>query len=127
MLNRGMTDQPVNPYTSTPRPISPADEKLWATLVHVGGLFFSFIPALVGFLVFGDRGPFVRGHTVTALNFQLTMILAALLGVITTPLLIGFVILAAVVVLIVTLSIVAAVAANRGQEYTYPVTIRFVK
>jgi len=30
-------------------------------------------------------------------------------------------------VLIVTLSIVAAVAANRGQAYTYPVTIRFVK
>jgi uncharacterized Tic20 family protein len=124
-----MTDEPVNPYTSTPRPISPADEKLWATLVHVGGvfIFFTFIPALVGFLVLGDRGPFVRGHTVTALNFQLTMLIAALLGVITTPLLIGFVILTAVVVLIVTLSIIAAVAANRGQVYTYPVTIRFVK
>ena len=79
-----MTDQPpANPYSAAPQPLSPADEKLWATLVHVGGIFFGFIPSLIGFLVLGNRGPFVRGHSATALNFQLTMIIAGAIGAIT--------------------------------------------
>ncbi|OYX54334.1 MAG: hypothetical protein B7Y93_06585 [Micrococcales bacterium 32-70-13] len=107
--------------------MSPADEKLWATLVHVGGIFFGFVPALIGFLVLGNRGPFVRGHTATALNFQLTMIIAAAIGGITVFVLIGFFIIIAVSVLIVVFSIIAALAANRGEAYTYPLTIPFIK
>ncbi len=107
--------------------MSPADEKLWATLVHVGGIFFSFVPALVGFLVLGDRGPFVRGHTATALNFQLTMVIASAIGAITSWFIIGVFVLIAVSVLIIVFSIIAALAANRGEAYTYPLTIAFIK
>lgn len=107
--------------------MSPADEKLWATLVHVGGIFFGFIPSLIGFLVLGNRGPFVRGHTATALNFQLTMIIAAAIGGITAWLIVGFLIIIAVSVLIIVLSIIAAIAANRGEAYLYPLTIPFIK
>ncbi|UTT62504.1 DUF4870 domain-containing protein [Microcella humidisoli] len=122
-----MTDQPpVNPYATTPQPMSPADEKLWATLVHVGGIFFGFVPALIGFLVLGNRGPFVRGHTATALNFQLTMIIAGAIGAITSWLIIGIFVLIAVSVLILVFSIIAALAANRGEAYTYPLTIPFI-
>jgi uncharacterized Tic20 family protein len=123
-----MTDQPpANPYAATPQPMSPADEKLWATLVHVGGIFFGFIPALIGFLVLGNRGPFVRGHTATALNFQLTMIIAAAIGAITSWLIIGIFIIIAVSIVIIVLSIIAAIAANRGEAYLYPLTIPFIK
>ena len=122
-----MTDQPVNPYASVPQPMTPADEKLWATLVHVGGIFFSFVPALIGFLVFSDRGPFVRAHTATALNFQLTMVIAAAIGVVTAWLIVGILVLVAVSILIIVFSIIAALAANRGEIYTYPLTIRFIK
>jgi len=122
-----MTDQPVNPYASTPQPMSPSDERLWATLVHVGGIFFSFVPALVGFLLFGDRGPFVRGHNVTALNFQLTMLIAIMVGVITAWLIVGILLIIAVGIVVVVFSIMAAVAANRGEAYTYPLTIPFIK
>ncbi len=66
---------PQNPYEQTPQ-LSPSDEKLWATLIHIGGIFFSFIPALIGYLVLKDRGPFIREHTATALNFQITMAIA---------------------------------------------------
>ena len=31
---------PVNPYATAPAPLRPEDEKLWATLIHVGGIFF---------------------------------------------------------------------------------------
>ena len=61
--------------SATPQ-LNPSDEKLWATLIHIGGIFFSFVPALIGYLVLKDRGPFIREHTATALNFQITMAIA---------------------------------------------------
>ncbi|WP_157156370.1 MULTISPECIES: DUF4870 domain-containing protein [unclassified Diaminobutyricimonas] len=115
----------TNPY-QTPQPLSPADEKLWATLIHLGGIFFSFVPALIGYLVFKDRGPFVRDHARVALNFQITMIIAYIVGGITSILLIGFLILAAAGILVVVFSIIAAITANRGEYYKYPLTIPFI-
>ena len=106
--------------------MSPADEKLWATLVHVGGIFFGFVPALIGFFVLGKRGPFVRGHTATALNFQLTMLIASFAGGVLSFVLIGYFLLAAVSIVVLIFSIIAALAANRGEAYTYPLTIPFI-
>ena len=108
------------------QPLNPADEKLWATLIHVGGIFFNFIPALIGYLGLKDRGPFVRAHTATALNFQLTLLIASFVGWVLTIVVIGFVILAAVWVVNIVFSIIAAIAANKGEWYTYPMSIRFV-
>lgn len=106
--------------------MSPADEKLWATLIHIGGIFFYFIAPLIGYLVLKDRGPFVRQHTATALNFQLTLILGWIASTILTFVLIGFLAYLAVAVLAILFPILAAVAANRGEYYAYPVAIRFV-
>ena len=117
---------PVNPYATAPAPLRPEDEKLWATLIHVGGIFFGFVPALVGYLVLKDRGPFIRGHSTTALNFQLTMLIGYVIGYVTAFVFIGFFVLLAVGILVVVFGIIAAVAANRGEEYYYPVAIRFL-
>ncbi len=124
---------PPNPY-QTVQPMSASDEKLWATLVHVGGIFFGFIPALVGYLVCKDRGPFVRHHTATALNFQLTLLIASFVGgilavvmfvtVLLAPL--GILIVLGLSVVVIVFSIIAAIRANNGQFYTYPVAIPFV-
>ncbi|WP_349899913.1 DUF4870 domain-containing protein [Parafrigoribacterium soli] len=121
-----MTDStpPTNPYRGS-TPLSAADEKLWATLVHVGGIFFHILPSLIGYLILKERGPFIRQHTASALNFQLTLIIAYIVGAITTILLIGVVILLAAVVANVVFSILAAIAANRGESYVYPLAIRF--
>ena len=96
-----MTTPPPPPYggASVPAAMSPSDEKLWSTLVHLGGLFFGFLAPLIGYLVLKDRGPFVRAHTATALNFQLTLLIAYLVGGILTFVLIGFLILIAAYVL----------------------------
>jgi len=106
--------------------MSPADEKLWATLVHVGGLFFGPLPALIGYLVLKDRGPFVRAHTATALNFQLTLLIAYIVGSILSIVVIGIFVLIAAYVLNIVFSIIAAVKANRGEWYQYPLTIKFL-
>lgn len=119
------TPPPASPYAAS-QPLSPADEKLWATLIHVGGILFGFLPALIGYLVLKDRGPFIRQHTATALNFQLTMVIAYIAGVILTFLLIGIFVLIAVGIVVIIFSIMAAIAANNGQTYSYPLSIKFV-
>lgn len=119
---------PQPPYGGPvpPQPLNPADEKLWSTLVHVGGIFFGFLPALIGYLVMKDRGPFVRAHSATALNFQLTLLIAEVVGWLTSWLLIGFFIVFAVYIVRIVFSIIAAVKANQGQWYKYPLAITFV-
>lgn len=127
---------PQNPYPqSGQRQMQPADEKLWSMLIHLGGAIVSFLsyaslaflPALIGFLVLKDRGPFVRENTRNALNFQLTMLIGVIVGWITTFILIGFLILLAVWVVNIVFSIIAAVRSNRGEVYQYPLTIQFIK
>jgi uncharacterized Tic20 family protein len=123
-----VTTPPQHPYAAAqPQPMSPADEKLWATLVHLGGLFVGFLAPLIGFLILRDRGPFIRAHTATALNFQLTLLIAYIAGVVLSVVVIGIFILLAAYVLNIVLCIVAAVKANRGDWYTYPLTISFVR
>ena len=117
---------PQQPYGGSAQQLSPADEKLWATLVHVGGILFSWIPALIGYLVLKDRGPFVRAHTATALNFQITLFIAYVVGWILSIVGIGLLIVAAVWVVNIVFSIIAAVKANQGAYYTYPIAIKFV-
>ena len=106
--------------------MNPADEKMWSILTHVGGIFFSFVPALITYLVFRDRGPFVRQHTATALNFQLTMLIASVVSGFLIIIIIGFFMLMAIGIVIIVFSIIAAVTANRGEGYTYPLSIKFV-
>ncbi len=120
-----MSENTPNPY-QTSQPLSPSDEKLWATLVHLGGIFFHFLPALLGYFLLRDRGPFIREHSRTALNFQLTVLLGYLVGLFTLWLFVGGIIILAVAVIDIIFSIIAAIAANRGELYTYPVAIRFI-
>ncbi|HEV7623604.1 MAG TPA: DUF4870 domain-containing protein [Amnibacterium sp.] len=129
--------QDVPPATVAPQPLSQSDERLWATLIHVGGIIIGFISPLIGYLVLKDRSSFVREHSRTALNFQITMaaaqianiILGIILGIVT----LGFWLFAqwlisiAIWVVVVVFSIVAAIAANKGELYKYPLSIEFIK
>jgi len=119
------TPPPANPYPA-PNQLSPADEKLWATLIHLGGILFSFLPALIGYIVLKDRGPFIRAHSATALNFQITLAIAYFVGTITSFIGVGVLILLAAWILGIVFSIIAAIAANKGEWYTYPLTIKFL-
>ena len=73
-----------------------------------------------------DRGPFIRAHTATALNFQITIFIAYVVGGILSIVVIGIFIIIAAWVLNIVFSIIAAVKANQGEYYTYPVAIKFV-
>lgn len=118
-----------NAPQSAQTPMSPADERLWSTLVHLGGIFFGFLPALIGFLVLKERGPFVREHTRQALNFQISVIIYSIalsvIAVITLG--IGALLFIPFGIAVLVFMIIAAVAANKGEWYRYPLTIEFIK
>ena len=116
-------------YDQTPaaQPLSPADEKLWATLIHVGGIVLGFIAPLVGYLVLKDRSAFVRDNARNALNFQILIAIAYVAGIILSVVLIGLFVVIAAGVISVIFSIMGALAANRGEVYKYPLTVNFIK
>lgn len=118
---------PAPPYGGYAAPMSPSDERLWATLIHLGGLFVSFLVPLVGYFVLRDRGPFIRAHTATALNFHLTLVIVLFVGTILVFAIIGIFVLIAAGILALVFSIIAAIKANQGEWYTYPLAIPFVK
>nr|WP_054687211.1 DUF4870 domain-containing protein [Microbacterium sp. No. 7] len=107
--------------------MSPSDQRLWATLIHVGGIFLGFLPGLVGYLVMRDRDAFVRGHAVTALNFQITIVIAVAAGFVLSFVGIGVLVILAAYLLDLVFSIIAAVRANQGVPYTYPLAIPFIR
>lgn len=138
----------VNPYQQAPTPLSPYEETQTSLLTHVLGIFFGFVSALVFFVLYRHRGPFVRNHVVTEWNFQLTSLIiqfvcvgVAVAGSFSTffsphgvtgagavvPFFIGYGVTWVVMILRVIFGIIAAVAANRGKFYRYPLAFRFVR
>jgi uncharacterized Tic20 family protein len=110
-----------------PPPMTPEDQRLWATLTHVGGIFSNVVVPVIAYLLLRDRGRFVREHTRVALNFHITMAIAYFVGGLTSVLGIGFLIIAAVGIVSIVFGILAALAANQGQSYRYPLSIEFIK
>ena len=92
---------------------------------HLGIFLLAVILPLILRLTEGDRNAFVRHHSTEALNFQLSVAIASIanliggliLGLVVSPLffLLMFLVHAVIGITAVVLSIVAAVAGNRGE------------
>lgn len=116
----------------------PADLRTYATLTHLstflGALVaLAFTGPLVMWLIRRDEHPFVDHHGKEALNFNLSMLLYGVIAFVGSIITLGIglvvVVPAAIVFFVVWVvcTILAAVKANRGEGYRYPLTIRFVK
>ena len=82
---------------------------------------------LLLYLIKKDESPYVRHHAAEALNFQLSVIIYAIVSMILILVLIGILLILAVAIGALVFTIIAAIAASNGEEYRYPLTIRFVK
>jgi uncharacterized protein len=107
--------------------LSDADRMMWAMLAHLGGIVFWFLAPLIVWAVYKDRDEFVKDQAAEALNFQLTILIPALLSSLLTMIYIGFITGAAVFIGNVVFSIIGGMAANRGERYRYPLALRLVK
>jgi len=106
---------------------SGSSDTTWAVVAHVGGLFLSFLPALVILLVRGRSSGAVRQHGFEALNFQITVLLGYIVTILLIVLLIGLVLTFALWITTVVLTVNAAMAAGRGDAYRYPFTLRLFR
>ncbi|MBE0535833.1 MAG: DUF4870 domain-containing protein [Phycisphaerae bacterium] len=97
-------------------------------LCHLLGLLTSFLGPLIIWIIKKDSDAFVDEQGKEALNFQITVLIAMIASGILVPVC-GIGGLTALVVLIgnLVLSIMACVAASKGEHYRYPVCLRLVK
>ena len=108
-----------------------ATERNWATAAHLSGFvaaffFLGFLGPLVVLVTEGRRSPFVRRHAVEALNFNLSILLWLTVSAVLILALVGLLLVPAVGILYLVSTVLGAMAASRGDEFRYPLTIRFV-
>ncbi|MEU3169100.1 DUF1707 and DUF4870 domain-containing protein [Streptosporangium sp. NPDC006930] len=100
-------------------------ERLGAVASHLLPLVgLPVIGPAVMMLTAGRTSPYIRAHSVEALNFQLTMLAATIVLAITF---IGFVLTPLLWIGGVVLSVVGSVAAAGDGDFRYPFTLRLVK
>ena len=103
-----------------------SDDTIWAILAHLSYFLLPFIGPLIIYLIKKDQSPFVRAHAAQALNFHITLLIASIVSAILILLVIGIVMLIALGIAGVVFTILAAMAAGRGQPYRYPYTWNLV-
>ena len=104
-------------------------ERIYALLLHLTNLLhvpFPVVPALVMWLIKKDDSPFIDDHGREAINFQISLLIYYVISGVLVLCGIGVVLAAAVWVLGLVAMVMAAAAANRGEFYRYPATIRFL-
>ena len=94
-------------------------------LTHILGIFTGFIGALIILLVTNDE--YAKKHARRALNWQLSLLIYYIISFILVLVLVGFVLIGVFALLNIIFCIIAAVRANKGELYTYPLTIQFLK
>ena len=112
-------------------------ERTWAMLAHMLTIaghsvaLGSFLPPLVIWLVKKDESEFVADQAKEALNFQITIEVALLVGWLLTLSVVfscaGVLFLAVVYVGDLVMAIVAGIRAHAGECYRYPFAFRMVK
>ena len=102
------------------------DDKNIATITHLGGILFSFVPALIVWLLKKDDNEYIAAQAKEALNFQITVLLAQFVAGVLIFILVGFLLLAIIWVINVVLCIIAAISTSKGESYRYPFTLRLI-
>jgi len=92
-----------------------SEDRTQAMLGHLSLIILGVIGPLIFWLINKDKPGFARDQNVEALNF-------GILGAIVTIVTCGF---GQIVVII--FAIIAAIAANKGESYRYPLNWRLVK
>ena len=112
------------------------DARMWAMFCHLVGLaailpvvplFGGAIGALIIWQIKKDDFPFVDEHGKEALNFQISILIYALVSGLLILVCVGAFLLPAVIIFDIVFLIIAAIKSNNGFHYRYPLCIRFLK
>ena len=115
------------------------EERNWAMACHLASLAGFIIPFgnILGPLIKKEKFPLMDDQGKEAVNFQITVFLAGLIGALLISLdfyslkgvevLIGFLVLLALAVYWLVFTVIAAMHASEGESFRYPYTLRLIK
>jgi uncharacterized protein len=109
-----------------------SDERTWGGAAHWGALIagliggLSFLGPLIVLLVKGNDSPWIRRQSVESLNFQISVLIYAIVSAVLILLLVGLILLPIVGIFWLVFTIIGSVKASTGEDYRYPLTIRMV-
>ncbi|MCF5706123.1 DUF4870 domain-containing protein [Pseudomonas syringae] len=105
----------------------------WAMFCHLSaflGMIFPFgnlLGPLILWQMKKESDPFIDAQGKEALNFQITVAIAATVSILLMVVVVGFALLMLVGLGALVLTIIAGVKANEGVDYRYPFTWRLLK
>lgn len=135
-------EQAEQPQEQTSAPSSGAgeeinrDARMWAMFCHLAGLggllpivpvLGSVIAPLIIWQIKKDEFEFVDDQGKEAVNFQISILIYALVAGLLCFACIGFFLLPAVYIFDLVFLLIAGIKANNGERYRYPLSIRFIK
>ena len=109
------------------------EARTWAMICHLAALagfvipFGNIIGPLIVWLIKKDEFPFVNDQGKESLNFQISVAIAAIIALVLCFFCIGVPLLIAIGLANIVFIVIAAIKANDGVAYRYPVAIRFLK
>ncbi|WP_072623700.1 DUF4870 domain-containing protein [Janibacter indicus] len=98
-----------------------------AVLLPLSAGTLGFVGSLIIYLIYKDRGPFVRAHAANSLNVQIITAIALLLSSVLMIVLVGFLLYPLVIVVATVIHVLGAVKANNGEWWTPPLTPQLVR
>jgi uncharacterized protein len=110
-----------------------AEQRQWGLFAHLSALSGLLIPlgSILGPLIIWqvkkDEMPFATDQAKEALNFNITVTIAAVVAALLTLILIGFLLLPLIGIAWVVFTILGALKANNGEAYRYPFALRLIK
>ena len=134
-----MTEHPQTPPQQgapyTPQPLSPTEERNLGLIAHLvpavllplSAGTLGFLGSLVIYLMYKDRGPFVRQHAANSLNVQIITAILLLASTVLMIVFIGFLTYGLVIVVATVIHVIGAVKANNGEWWIPPLTPQLVK
>jgi uncharacterized protein len=109
-------------------------ERTWGMLAHLSALAGLVLPLfgiiggpLLVYLVRRDESPWVAAHAKEALNFNISVLIAAIVCALLMLVLIGFLLGTALFIVWLVMTLIATIKASEGESYRYPFSIRFIK
>ena len=122
---------PSPPVSSAGEPTP--EERQWALFTHLSALigfvipFGNVIAPLVLWLIKKDTLPYANSQGKEAVNFNITIAIAAVVSTILCLVVVGVFLLFALFIVWLVFVVIATVNASNGVAYRYPMTIRFIQ
>ena len=109
------------------------EARTWAMSCHLSALagfiipFGNIIGPLVHWLIKRNESAVIDAEGKKALNFQISVLIYAIISFLLTFVVIGMILLPAVGIFSLVMIIIAAVKTNNGEDFNYPLSINFIK